>query len=675
MTLHICCIRAGDRFSPAYVNILFDSVRRNLVDGFEGVFTCFTDQPDKLDDGIQVSPLPADLPGWWGKLSLHKDGVFPKGSRVLYLDLACVITGRLDELAAYQGPFAILRDFYRPNGLQSAVMAWEAGTSTDIWDGYLKGGCDLEFELHDTWGDQAFIESVRLDAAVRLQDEFPGLFASYKVDRLYKNPPATASVVVFHGKPKPEEISIGWVPEVWKVGGMTRADLDTVCNTANEQLLANIRSSTARDLTWFDTAPEHDGHVCIVGGGPSVADKLEELEWRQSLGQKIWALNGAAHYLYTQGIIPDALVIADAREENKAFLPGAFLPDFTTRLYLASQCHPALFDKAELLDLDVTLWHVNSEGVAELLADVDDKPVHLIGGGSTVGLNAIVLGFAEGYRKFHLYGFDSSFEENHHAYRQTGNDGDVVIDALFDGRVFKTTAWMAQQVNEFQDLIPGLIADGCVVTVSGNGLLPTVARYLAENMPVAPAEQRANEVLSRLPGIEKPKGAEIGVFKGDMSACLLRGCPDLELIMVDSWEGSGAAYEGDSGDWHADLTDSAQEEFMAAAERRVDFAGSRAVINRGRSVDMARDVPDGSLDFVFIDADHSYDGCKADIEAWAPKLKAGGWLCGHDYENTSFPKFGVTQAVAEYLEKTGLSLELGENFTWFIRLPSHQQEQ
>lgn len=666
--LHICCIRAGEAFSPAYVNILFDSVRRNLADGFEGEFVCFTDQPDKLASGIAKRPLPADLPKWWSKLALFRPDLFPKGDRVLFLDLDTVVTGRLDELASYDGPFAILRDFYRPSGLQSAVMAWRAGENTEIWRSYEAAGCPQG----DPGGDQAWIERICPDA-VRLQDEFPGLFASYKADNL-RNPPSTASVVVFHGHPRPHEVVSGWVPEVWKVGGMSRADLDTICNTANEQLLANVRSSMARDLPWFDTAPEHDGHVCIVGGGPSVVDKLEELGWRQSLGQKIWALNGAAHYLYTQGIIPDALVIADAREENKAFLPGAFLPDFTTRLYLASQCHPAVFDKAELLDLDVTLWHVNSEGVADLLADVHDKPVHLIGGGSTVGLNAIVLGFAEGYRKFHLYGFDSSFEENHHAYRQTANDGDVVIDALFEGRHFKTTAWMAQQVNEFQDLMPGLIADGCIVTVSGNGLLPTVARYLAENMPVQPAEQRANEVLLRIQGIEKPRGAEIGVFKGDMSACLLRGSPDLELIMVDSWEGSGAAYDGDSGDWHADLTDSAQEEFMAAAERRVAFTGDRASINRGRSVDMAREVPEGSLDFVFIDADHSYQGCKADIEAWAPKLKAGGWLCGHDYENTAFPKFGVTQAVTEYLEKTGLSLELGENFTWFIRLPSHQQE-
>jgi hypothetical protein len=84
--LHICCIRAGEAFSPAYVDILFDSVRRNLADGFEGDFTVFTDQPDTYSEGIIVRPLPADLPKWWSKLALFKPWLFPHGDRVLFFD-------------------------------------------------------------------------------------------------------------------------------------------------------------------------------------------------------------------------------------------------------------------------------------------------------------------------------------------------------------------------------------------------------------------------------------------------------------------------------------------------------------------------------------------------------------------------------------------------------------
>lgn len=656
--LHICCIRAGEAFSPAYVDILFDSVSRNLAEGFEGDFTVFTDQPDTYADGVIVRPLPADLPGWWSKLALHKDWLFPHGDRVIFFDLDTVITGRLDELAAYDGQFATLKDFYRPDGLQSAVMAWKAGETSDIWRSYEAAGCPQD----DPGGDQAWIECGHLENAVRLQDQFPGLFVSYKADNLQNHPPAKASVVVFHGKPRPHEVLTGWVPQVWKVGGMSRADLDTVCNVETEKLLANVRSAVARDLPWFDTATEHDGHAVLVGGGPSLVGTLDELKWRQSIGQSIWAMNGSARFLSDNGITPDFYVMLDARPENRKLLFGN---GPKTKYLIASQCDPSVFDA--LSHLDVTVWHANSEKMDSLLADEKEKPVHLIGGGTTVGLNAMVLAFVAGYRKIHLYGFDSSYREDvHHAYPQALNDQDRVIDALYGERHFKTTAWMAQQVNEFQELVPGLVADGCIITAAGEGLLQTVARDLARNMPTTPAQQRANAVLSRLDGAAK--GVEIGVFAGDMSVALLRGNPDLHLIMVDSWEGSGAAYDGDSGDWHAELTQDSQDAFMQKAIDRVAFASDRARIVRSRSAEAAQTIPDQSCDFVFIDADHSYLGCLADIEAWAPKVKPGGWLCGHDYENTNFPKFGVTQAVTEYLERTGFSLDLGENFTWFIQI-------
>jgi predicted O-methyltransferase YrrM len=65
---------------------------------------------------------------------------------------------------------------------------------------------------------------------------------------------------------------------------------------------------------------------------------------------------------------------------------------------------------------------------------------------------------------------------------------------------------------------------------------------------------------------------------------------------------------------------------------------------RKPSVEAALDFKDESQDFVFIDADHSYEAVKADIEAWYPKVRPGGMLAGHDYNE---PSCGVTQAVCE----------------------------
>ena len=52
---------------------------------------------------------------------------------------------------------------------------------------------------------------------------------------------------------------------------------------------------------------------------------------------------------------------------------------------------------------------------------------------------------------------------------------------------------------------------------------------------------------------------------------------------------------------------------------------------------------DGDLDLVFIDANHSFEAVTADILAWWPKVKEGGWLTGHDYELES-----VGRAVREF---------------------------
>ena len=122
-------------------------------------------------------------------------------------------------------------------------------------------------------------------------------------------------------------------------------------------------------------------------------------------------------------------------------------------------------------------------------------------------------------------------------------------------------------------------------------------------------------------------GAELGVDKGVLFNMLLTGVPGLSLIGVDT----------------------------GVVPKRV--AHVRAVVSdfpdRARFLEMTTDeasamVPDGSLDFVFIDADHSAEAVELDIKHWKPKVRKGGWLGGHDYNN-KFP--GVVQAVQKAFGK------------------------
>jgi predicted O-methyltransferase YrrM len=149
---------------------------------------------------------------------------------------------------------------------------------------------------------------------------------------------------------------------------------------------------------------------------------------------------------------------------------------------------------------------------------------------------------------------------------------------------------------------------------------------------------RYDEVLSRLDLTKPVVGAEIGVASGGMSAKLLRA-PLLTLYMVDFC-------------------------FRGAGEN-TKFAGDRAKIVKCKSPDAAERFSDEFFDFVFIDADHSLEAVEADIQAWVPKIKRKGLLCGHDYGYDQ----GVTVAVDAYARDTDYELELGGDLTWFIRLP------
>lgn len=631
--LNIVCLKWGALYSAAYVNILFDMVRRNLMEGYKGRFICYTDDASGLDSGIEARELPKEFEGWWGKLWLFSR----LKERTLYFDLDTVIVGALDGIAECKSEFATLRDFYRPNGLQSSVMAWQ-GDQSHIFESWKDAGYPRV-----EGGDQAWIEAVVKDPDI-LQDMYPGDFVSYKANRCEAGFPRDAKVVVFHGKPRPHEAG-GWVEKVWKIGGGTAAELLLVANVEGDRIRQSVEINKARGLPEIKLEQPHKRAAVIVAGGPSLNEYLRQLH-----DGDLFAVNGTLAHLMRHGITPKYEVICDARPENVCFLNGA-----PVQYLLASQVAPILIDALE--GQDVTLWHAAIPG---------DRPQPLqIGGASTVGLLSMVLAYVLGYREIHLYGFDSCYGESHHAYPQPLNDGERTLDVTVGNESFKCAPWMAQQGREFCEVAPELVRLGCEIAVHGYGLIPTIAQSM--ETPRIAADERAEAILERLP-YGSLVGAEIGVFCGDLSRRLLQR-DDLTLHMVDAWIGGGESYEGDSGDFHAALTQEQQDRCMQTTHSVTAFAGARARITKAFSHDAAATMPDASLDFVFIDADHGYDGCKRDLQAWWPKVKAGGLFSGHDYENTLYPKFGVKRAVDEFASERGLPVSLGANFTWFITKP------
>lgn len=135
--------------------------------------------------------------------------------------------------------------------------------------------------------------------------------------------------------------------------------------------------------------------------------------------------------------------------------------------------------------------------------------------------------------------------------------------------------------------------------------------------------------------------AEIGVKTGRLTWELLQRVPNSHVTAIDSW----APYE-DHPEWSAQNHEKHEKRF----DIRLSSHNGRVTKMKMTSAEASEQIEDASLDLVFIDADHSYEAVKRDIELWLPKVKPGGILAGHDFDNTE--KYGdrfkgVDRAVKE----------------------------
>jgi hypothetical protein len=181
---------------------------------------------------------------------------------------------------------------------------------------------------------------------------------------------------------------------------------------------------------------------------------------------------------------------------------------------------------------------------------------------------------------------------------------------------------------------------------------------------------RGSAILRRLPA-RPATVAEVGCFVGMLSRYLLMSRPDIKLFMIDNWapkEEQPRPYV-DTGDRHANQTVDECRYYRLKAKKRVHRFGGRVSVVCMHSLGAALLTEDHSLDLVFLDADHSEPGVAADIAAWVPKVKPGGYIGGHDFANdqpmTNFS--GVERAVRSWAKEHDHNIELDADYTWFCR--------
>lgn len=169
-------------------------------------------------------------------------------------------------------------------------------------------------------------------------------------------------------------------------------------------------------------------------------------------------------------------------------------------------------------------------------------------------------------------------------------------------------------------------------------------------------------LLSRLPagGVV----AEVGVAEGLFSRQILEYARPKTLHLIDMWSAARPGYD--------DAEYVKLRLFFSAPE----FTG-RVIMHRGISWEEIAKLPEGSLDWIYVDAGHIYEDVRRDLAAAMRAIKADGFIAGHDYVRWSSPngRFGVVEAVNELCINDGfvfryLTLESNMHLSYAVQRPA-----
>lgn len=153
---------------------------------------------------------------------------------------------------------------------------------------------------------------------------------------------------------------------------------------------------------------------------------------------------------------------------------------------------------------------------------------------------------------------------------------------------------------------------------------------------------------------------ELGVCKGTNFSEMIKHEPQL-AIAVDSWIEDGIVSRNDGR--------YSQEELDKQYQHFTDNVRDKPFVRiyRDYTFNIAKNFSDNYFDLIYIDADHTYEGCLRDITDWYPKVKKGRFLLGDDYRVSEYRiKFGVIEAVNEFAKNNNIEFFELPNYGWGI---------
>ncbi|MFY0673265.1 MAG: class I SAM-dependent methyltransferase [Bacteroidia bacterium] len=165
-------------------------------------------------------------------------------------------------------------------------------------------------------------------------------------------------------------------------------------------------------------------------------------------------------------------------------------------------------------------------------------------------------------------------------------------------------------------------------------------------------------LLEHLP--KKGAVVELGVDQGEFSKKILEVNNPNKLFLIDTWNSKRF---------------SSNKKLALEKELEQNIKTGQVQIIQNDSLSASSNFRDNSLDWIYIDTDHSFNTTYAELKAYAPKVKVEGFIAGHDFTQGSFDNivvFGVIEAVRKFCteeswELAYLTLDANNYFSFAIK--------
>jgi Methyltransferase domain len=197
--------------------------------------------------------------------------------------------------------------------------------------------------------------------------------------------------------------------------------------------------------------------------------------------------------------------------------------------------------------------------------------------------------------------------------------------------------------------------------------VPAISKKTKRRVRMLVKGDERTTLLKLLP--QASVGVEVGVWKGDLSALLLQRVRPARLFLVDPWafdpNYADSLFGGGSAKSQADMDAICQQ---VRARFTAEITQGVVSIQRSTSVEAAGSMADESVDWVYIDGNHTYEFVLEDLRSWYPKVRPGGLVTGDDYGRPgTWWGDGVTKAVTEFVGTEPVVVETIHNHQFALR--------